>query len=34
MTKYNVSDLNTGDGKLRCQEKKTKKNNGTGVRQK
>jgi|TARA_B100001094_G_scaffold283080_1_gene295587 hypothetical protein len=25
MTKYNVSDLNTGDGKLRCQEKKTKK---------
>ena len=25
MTKYNVSDLNTENGKLRCQEKKTKK---------
>ena len=25
MTKYNVSDLNTGNGKLKCQEKKTKK---------
>tara|TARA_Y100000817_G_scaffold270863_1_gene229210 strand:+ start:3903 stop:4271 length:369 start_codon:yes stop_codon:yes gene_type:complete len=24
MTKYNVSDLNTGNGKLRCKEKKTK----------
>ena len=25
MTTYNVSDLNTENGKLRCQEKKTKK---------
>lgn len=25
MTSYNVSDLNTENGKLRCQEKKTKK---------
>ena len=25
MQKYNVSDLNTDNGKLRCQEKKTKK---------
>ena len=25
MTKYNVSDLNTGNGKLKCQERKTKK---------
>ena len=24
MTKYNVTDLNTGEGKLRCKEKKTK----------
>jgi DNA repair exonuclease SbcCD ATPase subunit len=25
MTKYNVTDLNTDNGKLRCQERKTKK---------
>ena len=25
MQKYNVSDLNTDNGKLRCQERKTKK---------
>ena len=25
MTKHNVSDLNTDNGKLRCQERKTKK---------
>ena len=25
MTNYNVTDLNTDNGKLRCQERKTKK---------
>ena len=25
MTKYNVTDLNTDNGKLKCQERKTKK---------
>ena len=25
MTKHNVTDLNTDNGKLRCQERKTKK---------
>ena len=25
MTQYNVTDLNTGNGKLKCQERKTKK---------
>ena len=34
MTKYNVTDLNTDNGKLRCQEKKTKKGlNKNNIRQ-